>query len=147
MFGWYSVATVLKFLLILEQNPELWFFLGPSKCCSWSCLKLWLLKSRIWVYKRKTKRTKQQLSFSTTSHVLFIRTPSGLSVLGALYFLPSISQYFCLLKTNSKQPAQHWRLKIAGRNINNLRYTDETTLMAESEEELKSLLMKVKKLA
>ena len=45
----------------------------------------------------------------------------------------------------------HWKLeeaqagiKIAGRNINNLRYVDDTTLMAESEEELKSLLMKVK---
>ena len=42
-------------------------------------------------------------------------------------------------------------IKIAGRNINNLRYADNTTLMAESEEELKSLLMKsllrVKKLA
>ena len=36
------------------------------------------------------------------------------------------------------------RIKIAGRNINNLRYVDDTTLMAESEEELKSLLMKVK---
>ena len=35
-------------------------------------------------------------------------------------------------------------IKIAGRNTNNLRYTDDTTLMAESEEELKSLLMKVK---
>ena len=35
-------------------------------------------------------------------------------------------------------------IKIAGRNINNLRYTDDTTLMSESEEELKSLLMKVK---
>ena len=35
-------------------------------------------------------------------------------------------------------------IKIAGRTINNLRYTDDTTLMAESEEELKSLLMKVK---
>ena len=35
-------------------------------------------------------------------------------------------------------------IKIAGRNINNLRYTDYTTLMAESEEELKNLLMKVK---
>ena len=34
-------------------------------------------------------------------------------------------------------------IKIAGRNINNLRYADDTTLMAESEEELKSLLMKV----
>ena len=39
--------------------------------------------------------------------------------------------------------AQAW-IKIAGRNINDLRYTDDTTLMAESEEELKSLLMKVK---
>ena len=36
-------------------------------------------------------------------------------------------------------------IKIAGRNINNLRYVDDTTLMAESEEELKSLLMKVKR--
>ena len=36
------------------------------------------------------------------------------------------------------------RIKIPGRNINNLRYADDTTLMAESEEELKSLLMKVK---
>ena len=36
------------------------------------------------------------------------------------------------------------RIKIAGRNINNLRYADDTTLMAESEEELRSLLMKVK---
>ena len=36
------------------------------------------------------------------------------------------------------------RLKIAGRNINNLRYADDSTLMAESEEKLKSLLMKVK---
>ena len=45
---------------------------------------------------------------------------------------------------------QGWRkhrlegIKIAGRNINNLRYADDTTLMAESEEELKSLLMNVK---
>ena len=36
-------------------------------------------------------------------------------------------------------------IKITGRNLNNLRYADDTTLMAESEEELKSLLMKVKK--
>ena len=38
-------------------------------------------------------------------------------------------------------------IKIPRKNINNLRYADDTTLMAESEEELKSLLMKVKKLA
>ena len=38
----------------------------------------------------------------------------------------------------------HAGVKIAGRNVNNFRYTDDTTLMEESEEELKSLLMKVK---
>ena len=38
-------------------------------------------------------------------------------------------------------------IKIAGRNINNLRYADDTTLIAESEEELRSLLRRVKKLA
>ena len=41
------------------------------------------------------------------------------------------------------EEAQAW-IKIAGRNINNLRYADDTTFMAEGEEELKSLLMKVK---
>ena len=41
------------------------------------------------------------------------------------------------------EEVQTW-IKTAGRNINNLRYADDTTLMAESEEELKSLLMKVK---
>ena len=38
----------------------------------------------------------------------------------------------------------NWGIKIAGRNINNFRYADDTTLMAESEEEIKSPLMKVK---
>ena len=46
---------------------------------------------------------------------------------------------------NARLDEAQVRIKIAGRNINNLRYTDDTTLMAESEEELKSLLMKVKK--
>ena len=47
---------------------------------------------------------------------------------------------FCPLKVVSNQA----EIKIAGRNISNLRYADDTTIMAESEEELKSLLMKVK---
>ena len=45
---------------------------------------------------------------------------------------------------NSGLEEEQARIKFAGRNINNLRYADDTTLMAESEEELKSLLMKVK---
>ena len=44
---------------------------------------------------------------------------------------------------NARLDEAQARIKIAGRNINNLRYADDTTLMAESEEELKSLLMKV----
>ena len=45
---------------------------------------------------------------------------------------------------NAKLNESQAGIKIAGRNINNLRYADDTTLMAENEEELKSLLMKVK---
>ena len=45
---------------------------------------------------------------------------------------------------NGRLDEAHAGIKIAGRNIDNLRYTDDTTLMTESEEELKSLLMKVK---
>ena len=45
---------------------------------------------------------------------------------------------------NSGMEGAQAGIKIAGRNINNLRYADDTTLMAESKEELKSLLMKVK---
>ena len=48
-----------------------------------------------------------------------------------------------IMRNARLEEAQTW-IKIAGRNINNLRYADDTTLMAESEEELKSLLMKVK---
>ena len=53
----------------------------------------------------------------------------------------------CLLEYIMRNPGLEETqagIKIAGRNINNLRYADDTTLMAESEEEIKSLLMKVK---
>ena len=46
--------------------------------------------------------------------------------------------------TNAKLDESQAGIKTAGRNINNLRYADDTTLMAENEEELKNLLMKVK---
>ena len=48
------------------------------------------------------------------------------------------------IKRNAGLNEAQTEIKIAGRNINNLRYADDTTLMAESEEKLKSLLMKVK---
>ena len=54
------------------------------------------------------------------------------------------NSYAKYLKQNARLDEAQAGIKIAGRNINNLRYWDDTTLMAESEEELKSLLMKVK---
>ena len=64
----------------------------------------------------------------------------------AVYYHPAYLT--CMQSTSWKMPANldqsQAGIKIAGRNINNLRYADDTTLMAESEEELKSLFMKVK---
>ena len=58
---------------------------------------------------------------------------------------PKKSEVWCLVNNNvSTLDEVQAGIKIAGRNINNLRSADDTTLMAESEEELKSLLMKVK---
>ena len=54
------------------------------------------------------------------------------------------SLYAKYIMRNAELEETQAGIKIAGRNINNLRYTDDTTLMAESKEELKSLLMKVK---
>ena len=59
------------------------------------------------------------------------------------FFCFSIALIFSFTRNIELEEAQAG-IKIAGRNINNLRYADDTTLMAESEEELKSLMMKVK---
>ena len=61
---------------------------------------------------------------------------------GQICLLPQVFLDFLLL--HSRLEEAQAGIKIAGRNINNLRYADDTPLMAESEEELKSLLMKVK---
>ena len=62
--------------------------------------------------------------------------------------LPCLFNFYAeyIMRNTVLEEAQA-RIKIPGRNINNLRYANDTTLTAESEEELKSLLMKVKKLA
>ena len=62
-----------------------------------------------------------------------------------LYIVTLLFNFYAeyIMKNAGLEKAQAG-IKISGRNINNLRYTDDTTLMAESEEELKSLLMKVK---
>ena len=62
------------------------------------------------------------------------------------YILPPclFNLYAEYIMRNARQDEAQAGIKSAGRNINNLRYADDTTLMAESEEELKGLLMKVK---
>ena len=62
-----------------------------------------------------------------------------------LYIVPCLFNFYAeyIMRNSGLEEAQTG-IKIAGRNISNLRYADDTTLVAESEEELKSLLMKVK---
>ena len=61
-----------------------------------------------------------------------------------LYIVTLLNLYVEYIMRNTGLEEAQAGLKIARRDINNLRYADDTTLMAESEEELKSLLMKVK---
>ena len=73
---------------------------------------------------------------------------SGKEYVKTVYCHPAYLTYmhyitFFIMRNSELDEAQA-EIKIAGRNINHLRYADDTTLMAESEEELKSLLMKVK---
>ena len=70
-------------------------------------------------------------------------TKSGKEYIKAIYCHPAYLTYMTSTSYESLNEAQAG-IKISGRNINNLRYADDTTLMAESKEELKSLLMKVK---
>ena len=69
---------------------------------------------------------------------------SGKEYVKVVYCHPAYLTY--MQSTSCEMPGwmKHTGIKIARRNINNLRYADDTTLMAESEEELKSLLMKVR---
>ena len=62
----------------------------------------------------------------------------------AVYCHPAYLTYMQSTSWETLGWMKHVGIKIAGRNINNVRYADDTTLMAESEEELKSLLVKVK---
>ena len=73
------------------------------------------------------------------------QTGSGKEYVKAVYLSPCLFNLYAeyILRNTGLEEAQAG-IKIAGRNINNLRYADDTTLMAESEEELNSLLKKVK---
>ena len=66
-------------------------------------------------------------------------------MIASVYNWASLNLYAEYIMRNTGMEEAQAGIKIFGRNINNLRYADDTTLMAESEEELKSLLMKVER--
>ena len=72
------------------------------------------------------------------------QTGSKLGSQGCILLPCLFNLYAEYIRRNARLDEAQAGIKIAGRNINNLRYADDTTFMAESEEELKSLLMRVK---
>ena len=84
---------------------------------------------------------KQQLELDMEQQTC---SKSGKEYIKAVYCHPVYLIYMQSTSWETLVEETQAGIKIAGRNINNLRYADDTTLMAESEEELKSLLMKVK---
>ena len=84
---------------------------------------------------------KQQLELDMEQNWFQIRK----GVLQGCMLLPCLFNLYAeYIMRNARLEEAQARIKISGRNINNLRYADDTTLMAESEEELRSFLMKVK---
>ena len=84
---------------------------------------------------------KQQLELNMEQQT---GSKSGKEYVKAVYCHPAYLAYAEYIMRNAGLEEAQAGIKTARRNINNLRYADDTTLMAESEEELKSLLMKVK---
>ena len=85
---------------------------------------------------------KQQLELDMEQQT---SSKSGKKYIEAVQLSPCLFNLYAeYIMRNARLNEAQARIRIAGRNINNLRYSDDTTLMAESEEELKSLLMKVK---
>ena len=84
---------------------------------------------------------KQQLELDMEQHT---GSKSGKEYIKAIYCHPAYLTYAEYIMRNAGLDEAQAGIKISWRNINNLRYVDDTTLMAESKEELKSLLIKVK---
>ena len=83
--------------------------------------------------------------FATPWTVAYQALPSlGKEYIKAVYCHPAYLTYAEYIKRNPGLDEAQAGIKTAGRNINNLRYADDTTLMAESDEELQSLLVRVK---
>ena len=106
--------------------------------------KLWKILKEMGIPDRLTCLFRNQYS----SQEATVRTGHGTKdwfQIGKGVCQGSFNLYADYIMRNAGLEEAHAGIKTAGRNINNLRYADDTTLMAENEEELKSLLMKVKK--
>ena len=84
---------------------------------------------------------KQKLELGMEQHT---GSKLGKKYAKAVYCHPAYLTYAEYILRNARLDEEQVGIKIAGRNIDNLRYADDTTLMAESEEDLKSFLMKLK---
>ena len=116
----------------------------PKPLCGlkqlWKILKRWEYQNTLPAScKTCTQVKKQQLEWDMWQQTGF---KLGKEYVKAAYC--HLAYLTSMQSTSCKMQGWMTGIKIAGRNINNLRYADDTTLMAQSEEELKSLLMKVK---
>ena len=130
------------------QKNIYFYFIDYAK--AFDCVdhnKLWKILKEMAIADHLTKLLRnlyasQEATVKTTWNNRLVQTGKGVHqgcILSACLF----NLYAEYIMRNAGLEAQAV-IKIAGRNINNLRYADDTTLMAESEEELKSLLLKVK---
>ena len=126
-------------LLLYWYHRSLWLWGSQQTAKSWKRWKYQITLPAPWEISLQIK--KQQLEQEMEQ-----RTGSklGKEYVKAVYCHPAYLNYMTSTSWESLGWRKHNGIKIARRNINNLRYVDDTTLMTESEEELKSLSMKVK---
>ena len=132
-----SRKTSISALLIMPKPLTVWITINCGKFWKrWEYQTTWTASWETYMQVRK-----QQLELDAEKHWFQI----GKGVHQGCILSPCLLNLYAdyIMRNAGLEEAQAG-IKIAGRNINSLRYTDDTTLMVESEEELKSLLMKVK---
>ena len=121
-------------LLTMPKPLTVWITINCGKFWKrWEYQTTWLASWETYMQVRK-----QQLELDIEQQMI----PNRKRSTSRLYIVTPV--YLTYMQRNAGLDEAHARIKIARRNINNLRYADDTTLTAESEEELKSLLLKVK---
>ena len=133
-----SRKTSISALLTMPKSVTLWITTDCGKFWKrWEYQTTWPVSWEICLQVRK-----QQLELDMEKQT---GSKSGKEYVKDVYFHPAYLTYMQYIMRNARLDEAQAGIRIAGRNISNLRYADDTTLMAESEEELKSLLMKIKR--